>query len=89
MGGAFGLAMCNAILNNVLQARLPTSLSQDVRDQIVHGLSANLPGTIDAATQNAVFEAYYQAIHFIFLSFVPIVGLCLVRRQRVEHVCMR
>lgn len=80
MGGAFGLAMCNAILNNVLQANLPRNLPAAVRDKIVHAISADLPGVVDDVTRNAVYDAYQSALHTIFLSFVPIVGVAFVSR---------
>lgn len=78
MGGAFGLAICNAILNNVVKARLPPGIPDDVRRVIVHQISPDLPSSLDAATVDAIFDAYQDALRYIFIFFVPVVGVAFV-----------
>lgn len=78
MGGAFGLAICNAILNNVTQAKFPPGIPEDVRKAIIHQISPNLPSNLDPATMDAIYSAYESALRYIFIFFVPIVGVAFV-----------
>jgi hypothetical protein len=75
MGGAFGLAICNAILNNVVRARLPPGIPDDIRTIITHQISLEAITGLDTATQDAIFDAYQAALRYIFIFFVPVAGI--------------
>lgn len=78
MGGAFGLAICNAILNNVIRARLPPGIPEDVKRVITRQISPDLPSGLTAAQVEAIYSAYEDALHYIFIFFVPVVGVAFV-----------
>ena len=78
MGGAFGLAICNAILNNVVKANLPPGIPEDVRHVIIHQISPNLPSDLDPAVVDAIFDVYQDALHYIFIFFIPVAGAAFV-----------
>ncbi|KAK9899515.1 MFS general substrate transporter [Cystobasidium minutum MCA 4210] len=78
MGGAFGLAICNAILNNVIKARLPSSIPDDVKRVITRQISPELPSSLGPEVVEAIYSAYEDALHYIFIFFVPVVGVAFV-----------
>lgn len=84
MGGAFGLAICNAILNNVVKSRLPPGIPDETRRLITHQISPNLPSGLSPETVAGIYYAYYQALHYIFISFVPVVGIAFVRPSQIH-----
>lgn len=81
MGGAFGLAMSNAILNNVVAARIPSSVPPAVREKVIRQISPTLPAGLDAASIEGIHAAYEAALRFIFISITPIIGVCFVSAQ--------
>ncbi|KAH9487281.1 MFS transporter M2 [Psilocybe cubensis] len=75
-GGALGLAASNAILNNLFSKNLPESLSPSLRTGLLESIS-NMPADLDAQTRDAILNAYNDAIHWVFVYFAPVIGLCL------------
>lgn len=74
LGGAVGLACSSQLLQSSLRRALPTELRPLVASSFKLPDIVNLP-----ASQAAQLEAAYaQASHDVFISMVPIIGLCLV-----------
>lgn len=74
LGGAVGLACSSQLLQSSLRRALPTELRPLVASSFKLPDIVNLP-----ASQAAQVEAAYaQASHDVFISMVPIIGLCLV-----------
>lgn len=74
LGGAVGLACSSQLLQSSLRRALPADLRHLVAS------SYKLPD-IDSLPQSQVAEvesAYAEASHDVFVSMVPIMGLCLV-----------
>lgn len=74
LGGAVGLACSSQLLQSSLRRALPAELRHLVAS------SYKLPD-IDSLTSSQATEvetAYAQASHDVFISMVPIMGLCLV-----------
>lgn len=78
MGGAFGLAMSNTILNNVVAARIPSSVPPAVREKVIRQISPTLPAGLDAASIEGIHAAYEAALRYIFVSITPIIGVCFL-----------
>jgi len=76
IGGAFGLAICSAILNNTLSSRLAQdpSISPEVRDQILSS-AFQLPDNLTAEELASIMNAYAAGIRGIFIMFVPLGAL--------------
>ncbi|PPQ68484.1 hypothetical protein CVT25_008410 [Psilocybe cyanescens] len=75
-GGALGLAASNAILNNLFSKNLPTSLPIALRTSLLESVS-NIPADLDQPTRDAILSAYNDAIHWVFVYFAPVIGICL------------
>jgi hypothetical protein len=73
------IAVCSAILNNVLASRLAqeTSLTPEMRQQIIRS-SLELPRDLTPAQMATVMNAYADGIKAIFIMFVPLGALCLI-----------
>lgn len=74
LGGAVGLACSSQLLQSSLRRALPAELRPLVASSYKLPVIDSLP-----ASQAAQVEAAYaQASHDVFISMVPIMGLCLV-----------
>jgi hypothetical protein len=74
-GGAFGLAASNAIFNNVLGSRLPSSLSPELRATIMRAslaTTSNLPEEL----RITIIDCYAASIRTCFVAFTAIAGCC-------------
>jgi hypothetical protein len=77
MGGAFGLAVCNAIYNNHVSAHLPDSLTISQREELLQsatGLLQSLPVDV----KRDVLSAYAAGLRSCFLLFTVAAGMCFV-----------
>ena len=74
LGGAVGLACSSQLLQSSLRRALPSELRPLVAS------SYKLPdlGSLSPIQASQIEAAYAQASHEVFISMVPIVGLCLV-----------
>lgn len=74
LGGAVGLACSSQLLQSSLRRALPTELRPLVAS------SYKLPdvGSLRPSQAAQVEAAYAQASHDVFISMVPIMGLCLL-----------
>ena len=59
IGGAFGLAICGAIMNNILNAQLEAQpdISPELRETIIRS-ALNLPKNLTASQMEVVMRAY-------------------------------
>ncbi|KAL1742627.1 major facilitator superfamily domain-containing protein [Schizophyllum fasciatum] len=78
MGGAFGVAISNAILNNVIAKELPAALPSDIRDALLAGGSIDLPESVPADVAAGVYRAFEHGLHGVYLYYLPLVALCLI-----------
>lgn len=78
MGGAFGVAISNSLLNNVIAKELPTALPADIRDELLAGGSINLPDSVPADVAAGVYTAFEHGMHAVFLYYLPLIAICLV-----------
>eukprot|EP01118_Nematostelium_gracile_P012542 TRINITY_DN4598_c0_g1_i1.p1 TRINITY_DN4598_c0_g1~~TRINITY_DN4598_c0_g1_i1.p1 ORF type:complete len:634 (+),score=164.54 TRINITY_DN4598_c0_g1_i1:209-2110(+) len=73
MGGSVGVAVCGAVLNNQLIAKVTTPqmlvLLNRGHDAVVHGLSEELA--------KQAFEDYTSALRIMFLACIPAGGIAL------------
>ncbi|KAF9556324.1 MFS general substrate transporter [Agrocybe pediades] len=76
-GGALGLAASNAILNNLFRKNLPASLPDDLRSSLLESVS-NIPPDLDPAMRDAILSAYNDALHWVFVYFAPVIGVCFL-----------
>lgn len=76
-GGALGLAASNAILNNLFQKNLPPNLPADLRARVLDSVS-DMPADLDPSTRDAILDAYNSAIHWVFVYFAPVIGVCFL-----------
>ncbi|EIN04453.1 MFS general substrate transporter [Punctularia strigosozonata HHB-11173 SS5] len=78
LGGAFGLALSNAIRNNVVKAHLPQQLPDALKRQLIHSASLTLPQDLDPTIREGVIRAFAKALHIIFLVYLAIVAICFL-----------
>jgi len=74
LGGACGLAISAAILQNTLRASLPPqfqNLSHSVYSKPDYSLYS-------VADQNLILDAYEKASHAVFILYAPVAGICLL-----------
>lgn len=81
VGGAIGLAIAAAIINNVLLERLPPSLPRAAATEL-----ANLLDTLPVHEREGVVSAYMTGLHVVFYLGAPLMGACLVSSAFLEDV---
>jgi MFS family permease len=74
LGGAIGLAVSAAILQNTLRASLPERF-QDLAHSVYTKPNYSL---YDAADQEVILGAYEKASHAVFVLYAPVAGICLL-----------
>jgi hypothetical protein len=74
LGGAVGLACSSQLLQSSLRSALPS----DLRHLVVSAYKLPDVATLPATEAIQVKDAFAQASHDVFISMVPIMGLCLV-----------
>ncbi|KAK7723582.1 hypothetical protein SLS57_004396 [Botryosphaeria dothidea] len=73
LGGAFGLAISAAVLQNTLKANLPTQYKDLARSTY----STPDYSRYDAADSDAIHDAYARASRAVFITLAPFIALCL------------
>ncbi|KAF1815651.1 MFS general substrate transporter [Eremomyces bilateralis CBS 781.70] len=81
VGGAIGLAICAAIINNVLQANLPPSMPSQSGMEMIGKLDQLTPGE-----QSALREAYMKGLDIVFRLACPLIGFCLLTSAALTDV---
>lgn len=81
VGGAVGLAVCAAILNNVLKADLPEDLASQKVTQLISNMEA-----LPTHQQIAIKTAYMNGLKIIFYLACPLMGFCLLTSLFVADV---
>jgi hypothetical protein len=76
VGSAAGVAISTAIQYSVMEASLPATLPPDLRTQVLDGdWSLGQPGS--NAWAGMILDAKMQGLHVVFVTFLPLMGLCL------------
>lgn len=76
VGSAVGVAVSTAINYRVLQTSLPADLPLNLRTQVLDG-DWNLEESGSSEWTSGILDAKMRAIHVVFITFLPLVGLCL------------
>lgn len=76
--------MSSAILNNVLKARLTGHLPESSIIQLTSSVYALSSLDLTPEQHQLVLDAYMKGMHFIFLMYAPVVGLCFVAAALVN-----
>ncbi|KAI5825536.1 MFS general substrate transporter [Schizophyllum commune Tattone D] len=78
MGGAFGVAISNAILNNIISDELPAALPSDIRDSLLAGGSIDLPSSLPSDVAEGVYAAFEHGLHMVYVYYIPLIAVCLI-----------
>ncbi|KAL0256507.1 hypothetical protein SLS55_008902 [Diplodia seriata] len=74
LGGAFGLAISAAVLQNTLKRNLPASHADLARSTYATPDYSRY----DAADSDAIHDAYAKASRAVFITLAPFIALCLL-----------
>ncbi|WVQ80580.1 hypothetical protein IAT38_002685 [Cryptococcus sp. DSM 104549] len=89
MGGAFGLAVSNAIYNNVVSSHLSSlPLSDATRDALLKSALADLD-TLTPSELYSVRGAYAAGLRMCFVCFTAVAVLCIICGLLVREVEFR
>ena len=78
LGGAFGLAACGTIYNNVVRKNLRgADMLPAVQEQLDKSI-LSVPVGATPAEEDFIVAAYGDAIDKIFIMFIPVGGLCVI-----------
>lgn len=84
MGGAIGLTVSGTVLNNILQARLSSSLPSNDVTQLTSSIYALDSLNLTPTQYNEVLDAYMAGMHTIFVIYAPMIGLCFLAALLVK-----
>lgn len=87
-GGAFGLAVANALFNNNVAANLPASLTSEEAAQIRQS-SISFLGSLDEVNRAGVTAAYAKGLRSCFILFTAGSGLCFLLSLFIKEVKFR
>lgn len=87
-GGAFGLAIANALYNNQVHARLPDTITPEEAAEITQSSLAVLE-KLDEATRAGVIVAYADGLRSCFILFTAGSGLCFLLAWFIKEVKFR
>lgn len=77
IGSAIGVAVSTAIEYGIMKSSLPSALPLSLRTQVLNGSwladSTNYP-----QWTSSILDAKMRGIHVVFITFVPLMGLCLI-----------
>ncbi|OJD40845.1 mfs transporter [Diplodia corticola] len=73
VGGAVGLGIAAAIINNVLLEHLPAGLPREAASQL-----SVLLDTLPVAERAEVVAVYMRGLHVVFILGAPLIGACLI-----------
>ena len=88
LGGAFGLAIANALFNNRVSSSLLKSLSQQDTAQVTRSAITFLDSA-DDATRKIVVDAYAHGLRSCFILFTAGSGACFVLSLFIKEVKFR
>lgn len=77
IGSAAGVAISTAIEYAVMKSYLPSALPQALRTQVLNG-SWLADSATDPHWTSVILDAKMKGLHVVFITFVPLVGLCLI-----------
>jgi hypothetical protein len=77
LGSAIGVAASTAIQYAVMKADLPAELPSDLRSQVLDG-SWHIGSSDSGEWTDGILDAKMKGTHIVFITFVPLVGLCLL-----------
>ncbi|KAF2400585.1 putative MFS transporter [Trichodelitschia bisporula] len=81
IGGAVGLAVCTATINNVLRANLPEGVSGKSAMQLIH--------TLDGGKESEMVRvAYMKGVKIVFYLACPIIAVCLISSLALTDVTL-
>ena len=84
IGGAFGLAISSAIMNNIITSKLATSgLPSEVTDQI-RGAEFNVPAGLTGAQTQTLLDAEMDGIKGVFWLLLGVAGITFILSLAVE-----
>ncbi|RFU23870.1 hypothetical protein B7463_g12468, partial [Scytalidium lignicola] len=75
VGAAVGVAVSTAIQYGVMEANLPAALPLELRAQVLDGEWQI--GDSSAIWTESILNAKMRGIRVVFITFVPLIGLCL------------
>jgi hypothetical protein len=88
VGGAFGLAIANALFNNQVSSSLLNTLSPDGTAQVTRSAIGFLAGA-DDATRAIVVDAYAHGLRSCFILFTAGSGVCFLLSLFIKEVKFR
>jgi MFS family permease len=83
IGGAVGLAIGAAIVNNVLAANLPAHISSKSALQL-----ASMLNELSTADRDVIRGAYMKGLRIVFTLGSPMIGFCLVTSAWLKDVSL-
>jgi len=88
LGGAFGLAIANALFNNRVSSSLLNTLSAQDTARITRSAITFLDSA-DDATRTIVIDAYAHGLRGCFILFTAVSGVCFLLSLFVKEVKFR
>jgi hypothetical protein len=88
LGGAFGLAIANALFNNRVSSSLLNTLSAQDTARVTRSAITFLDGA-DDATRTIVVDAYAHGLRSCFILFTAGSGACFVLSLFIKEVKFR
>jgi hypothetical protein len=88
VGGAFGLAIANALFNNKVSSSLLNTLSPQDTARVTRSAITFLDGA-DDATRKIVVDAYAHGLRSCFILFTAGSGICFLLSLFIKEVKFR
>ena len=88
LGGAFGLAIANALFNNRVSSSLLNTLSQQETGEVTRSAITFLDSA-DDATRKIVVDAYADGLRSCFILFTAGSGACFILSLFIKEVKFR
>ena len=66
------------ILNNVLQSELKSKLPSPIISQLTSSIFSISSLDLSNQQREIAIQAYMRALHYVFISYVPLLGLCFL-----------
>ena len=86
MGGAFGLAIANAVFNNTVSSTLPKVLDAEQRNNILHS-SISYAKTLSPELQLGIIESYASGLKMCYILFAAGSGVCFLLSFFIKVIC--
>jgi hypothetical protein len=88
VGGAFGLAVANALFNNNVSSKLLDILTPEETARVTGSAIAFL-GSADEATRAIVVDAYAHGLRSCYILFTAGSGCCIILALFIKEVKFR